>query len=314
MTIEHLNLEKNPLEFLLNDLEITEIITTGPSSIWFEKGGKLHQHTEHFTSATDYEKFMEFVFLQSQTFLTYEDPFAEGKYNDFRLSMVSKDITQDYIHMSLRRHPKTKWTIEKLVSLNWCTDEEAMQLKKLILDKHNFLIIGATGSGKTTVVNALLSEIKDNERAVIIEDTQELAIPNQISSRLLTRDDKNGTNKSINQNILVKKTLRLRPDRIVLGEIRGEEAKDFLMALATGHEGSFGTLHANNPSQALIRLEMLIQMGAPQWEITAIRKLIHLSLKNILVTKKTSSGQRKFDGLFQITSLEESGFLLERLI
>lgn len=307
-------IEKNDiLSSLLNDLEITEIITNGPNSIWYEKAGKLFKFSDSFTNEEEYNQFLEELYLESRSFITYEDPFADGKFRNFRLSVVGKDITQNFTQLNLRRHPVEKWSLELLCELEWCNIKDVQILKKLVNEKINFVVIGATGSGKTTISNALLNELNENERAVIIEDTFELQLPNEVSSRLLTRDDKNGSSKTINQNTLLKKSLRMRPDRIILGEIRGEEAKDFLLALATGHEGSFGTLHATSAAQALIRLEMLIQMGAPQWEISAIRKLIHLSLKNIIVTKKDLDGKRKLDGIYQITSLEESGFLLEKI-
>ncbi len=129
--------------------------------------------------------------------------------------------------------------------------------------------------------------------------------------KLLTREDPQKVHAPITQSDLVRRTLRLRPDRIIMGEIRGEEAKDFLMSLSTGHRGSFGTLHAQSPHQALLRLEMLIQLGAPQWSLQAIRRLIQLSLEFILITEKTSTGARKFAGLYRLSSLEDHGFLVE---
>ena len=186
-------------------------------------------------------------------------------------------------------------------------------LKKIIQLQKNFLVIGSTGEGKTTVVNALLSETDSYERSLIIEDTQEIQLPNSLSIRLLTRDETQNGLCSVDQGQLVKRALRLRPDRLVMGEIRGNEAKDFIMALSTGHRGSFGTLHAKDPQQALLRLEMLIQMGAPHWKLSAIRRLLSLSLDLIIATKKDSSGQRKLEGIYRINSLEENGFLIERL-
>jgi len=131
--------------------------------------------------------------------------------------------------------------------------------------------------------------------------------------KLLTREDPHGILPAIDQTQLVKRSLRLRPDRIVMGEVRGSEAKDFLMAMATGHSGSFGTLHAQDASQALIRLEMLIQMGAPQWSLTAIRRLIQLSLDYIIITGRAATGERQLKGVFRLCSLEDQGFLVEQV-
>jgi pilus assembly protein CpaF len=152
------------------------------------------------------------------------------------------------------------------------------------------------------------------DRVVMIEDTSELHSPNSASVKLLTRRDPHGHLRDIHQSDLLKQALRMRPDRIVMGEIRGEEAKDLLMAFATGHTGCMGTLHAETARQALIRLEMLIQLGAPQWGLHAVRTLIWLSLQNIVVVKKDKAGRRVLDGIYRVTALEEFGFLLERTV
>jgi pilus assembly protein CpaF len=179
--------------------------------------------------------------------------------------------------------------------------------------RKNFLIVGGTGTGKTSLINALLHTCSDNERALVIEDTAEIELPNLSSMKLLTRQDPQGILKPIDQGQLLCHALRLRPDRIVVGEIRGAEAKDLLMALATGHSGSFGSLHASDARQALIRLEMLIQMGAPQWSLSAVRRLIQLSLDYVLLVGKSANGERQFQGVFKICSLEETGFLIEKV-
>ena len=155
--------------------------------------------------------------------------------------------------------------------------------------------------------------MRSNERVILIEDTQELALPNSASTRLLTRKDAQGVLPIIDQMELVKQSLRMRPDRIVMGEIRGAEAKDLLMALSTGHSGSFATLHATDPQQALLRLEMLIQLGASFWSLEAIRNLIFLSLQNVIVVGRSPSGVRVLKGIYVLSSRETSGILVERL-
>jgi pilus assembly protein CpaF len=163
------------------------------------------------------------------------------------------------------------------------------------------------------VLNSLLDLLPENERVVVIEDSSEIALSNKASMKLLTREDPHGILPAIDQTQLVKRSLRLRPDRIVMGEVRGSEAKDFLMAMATGHSGSFGTLHAQDANQALIRLEMLIQMGAPQWSLTAIRRLIQLSLDYIIITGRATTGERQLKGVYRLCSLEDQGFLVEQV-
>lgn len=302
-----------PLEALFVDTEITEILVNGPNSIWFEKKGVLLQHTDHFLSETTYNNSLHRLCEKSQCQSTVEHPAATGYFEEFRLTLIRQELTRNHHHLSLRRHPKNPWTLERFLECGWASEKDINHLKDLIAKNRNFLIVGSTGSGKTSLINALLDTIAPNERAIVIEDTPEIALPNPSSMKLITREDPQGILKSVTQSDLLRHSLRLRPDRIVMGEIRGAEAKDLLMALATGHGGSFGTLHASDPRQALIRLEMLIQMGAPQWGLQAVRKLIQLSLDSILVVEKTPEGKRKFQGIYKICSLEENGFLVEKL-
>lgn len=302
-----------PLESLLQDADISEILVNGPECIWIEKNGQLQNHDDGFWSELTYRNALERICNRAKVQITVENPCADGSFENFRLSLIGAEVTQKNPHLSLRRHPENPWTFEKLIETGWCPSSNLELFQKIISQRKNFLVIGSTGSGKTSVLNSFLSLLSPNERVVSIEDTSEISLPNTASMKLLTREDANGILNSIDQTQLVKRALRLRPDRIAMGEVRGAEAKDFLMALATGHSGSFGTLHAKDPHQALIRLEMLIQMGAPQWSLQAIRRLIQLSLDCIVVTEKAPTGQRLFRGAYQITSLEEHGFLLEKM-
>jgi pilus assembly protein CpaF len=302
-----------PLNRLIEDEDISEILVNGPFAIWFEKKGTLFQHPDRFYSELSYRNCLERLTQASQTHITIERPCADGKFMDFRLSLVGHDLTQANVHFSLRRHPKNPWTFEKMAEHGWCSSAHIAQFKKIIETRKSFLVVGGTGAGKTSILNSFLNLLSPQERVVVIEDTSEIALPNSASMKLLTREDPQGILPSVDQTQLVKRSLRLRPDRLVMGEVRGTEAKDFLMALATGHSGSFGTLHAQDAHQALIRLEMLIQMGAPQWSLEAIRRLIHLSLDYVVVAEKNSLGQRRLKGIYKISSLEAQGFLLDEL-
>ncbi|MGZ3782239.1 MAG: CpaF family protein [Pseudobdellovibrionaceae bacterium] len=300
-----------PLSAPLLDEKITEIIVNGPLSIWIESDGQLVKHDDFFFSDLSFRNCVDRICQKANTFITKDYPCADGRFLDFRLSLIGSDLTQNSVHFSLRRHPRNPWTFFKLADKGWCSQNEISVFKKIIEQRKNFLVIGATGTGKTSVLNSFLNLLPQNERVVVIEDTSEIALPNLASMKLLTREDPQGILPMIDQGQLVKRTLRLRPDRIVMGEVRGAEAKDFLMSLATGHSGSFGTLHAQDASQALIRLEMLVQMGAPQWSLTAIRRLIQLSLDYIIVADRNFSGVRYLKGIYRLCSLEENGILLE---
>lgn len=302
-----------PLDVLFADEQISEILVNGPESIWFEKEGRLQRHEDLFLSEASFNNSLHRLCEKSQCQSTVEHPAATGYFEEFRLTLIRQELTRNHHHLSLRRHPKNPWTLPRLQVAGWCTDSDVGLLTDLIQQRRNFLIVGNTGSGKTSLINALLQKLSINERAIIIEDTPEIELPNSSCMKLITREDPQGLLKNVTQSDLLRHSLRLRPDRIVMGEIRGAEAKDLLMALATGHGGSFGTLHASDPRQALIRLEMLIQMGAPQWSLQAVRRLIHLSLDCILVVEKTPEGKRKFQGAYKICSLEENGFLIEKI-
>lgn len=300
-----------PIKNLISQENITEILINGPEQVWIEKEGSLEKYDDCFLSATTFGNFVDRLCSLSGVHATREHPSCDGAFGNFRLALVRENLTTTHAHISLRRHPENPWSFDRLAANGWCECVQIPLFHKLIQQKKNFLVIGSTGSGKTSILNALMSLIRPNERAVIIEDSAELSIPNPISMKLLTREDPQKIQSPITQADLVRRTLRLRPDRIVMGEIRGEEAKDFLMSLSTGHRGSFGTLHAQTPHQALLRLEMLIQLGAPQWSLQAIRRLIQLSLDYIVITEKTPAGARKFAGLYRLSSLEDHGFLVE---
>lgn len=301
-----------PIQDLIYDESVTEIIINGPDSVWFEKSGKLQAHPDSFASDLTYSNFINRICSVSHAQYTLDRPMLDGKFLDFRIHLISDEITKTKTVISLRRHPKNPWTLESFLHSEWCDANSIKAIKKIIHENENFIVIGGTGSGKTSLLNACLQEIAPNCRSILIEDTEELKVPNQISTRLLTRKDAQGILSNIDQSELLKQALRMRPDRIIMGEIRSVEAKDFLMALSTGHQGSFASLHATDAHQALLRLEMLIQLGAPNWSLEAIRNLIFLSLQKILVVERNSSGKRVLKGIYQICSRETSGILIER--
>ncbi len=300
-----------PLNLLFQDLEITEILVNSPDSIWFEKKGGLQLHDDIFFSNHSYENILEKISQKAGSHISLNHPYIESKFLDFRVTLIDKSLTGEQPLLSLRRHPLQAWNLDSLQAHGWCDQNQASAIKRMMADKRNFLVVGETGSGKTSVANACLQLLRPQERAILIEDCSELVVSNKCSVKLLTRDDPYGQLAQITQQDLIRRSLRLRPDRLVMGEVRGLEAKDFLMMLSTGHAGSFATLHARDPHEALIRLEMLVQLGAPQWSLVAIRRLIFLSLHFIVITERTSSGARRLKDIYKLVSLEESGFTLE---
>lgn len=302
-----------PLGELFQQADITEILVNGPFDIWFERNGRLQRYDDRFASRNSFRNYCFRLMEEARVQLTSEHPTAHGHLRQFRLHMIGGELTGSQVHLSFRRHPENPWTFEKLSANGWGQEDQIQEIQRIVDSHLNFLVVGGTGTGKTSVLNACLQRLPENERAVLIEDTLELKVPNPASMRLLTREDPNGILKKVDQTELVRNALRLRPDRLVMGEIRGDEAKDFLMALATGHAGSFGTLHAATAAQALIRLEMLVQIGAPNWSLSAVRRLIQMSLQAIVVIGRNEKGERLLEGVYRVSSLEENGLLLEKI-
>ena len=305
-------LGSGPLHSLIDDPEITEIIIDGKDLIFFEKQGLLKKHEDQFLSHFTFENFIHKIAgFKGEALPRLDRPFADMKWRDFRVHIITSPLTERSHHITLRKHPRESWTFEKLKEKNWAPIEAIELLKKLIKKKQNILIAGPTSSGKTSVLNACLSPILPNERVISIEDADELNLSNPFSVKLLTRLSTPHL-QPIDQSILVQQSLRMRPDRIVMGEVRGPEAGDLMMALATGHQGSMGTLHACHHKQALIRLEFLISSGKPSWNFQAIRQLILLGI-HIVVVLNRDNMKRRLKGIYQITGLEETGFLFDTL-
>lgn len=299
-----------PIHSLVSDHSITEIIITGHQSIWYEKSGKLHQHQDSFFSSSSYCAFLQRMSHDIGLITNLNIPYADGQWLDFRVHLITPPLSNKEPQLTLRRHPQNPWTYQQLESNNWSSPKNIETIKSWLKNKKSLLIIGGTGTGKTSVLNACLQEMPKSERVVIIEDSDEVQAPNLVSSKLKTRIDNQSVLQSIDTMELVKQALRMRPDRIVVGEIRGSEAKDFLLALSTGHGGSLCSLHADHPRQALIRLEMLTQMGAPQWSLNSIRQLIALSIHGIIHVERSAEG-RRLSGLYEIVCLEDTGFCLQ---
>lgn len=310
--IENEFLGYGPLDELISNTEVTEILVNNYKNIYFEKNGKLFKYDDHFFSEETYYSAMDRLAQHCGSCLTREKPYLEAQLNYLRISLVSGELSRGSAVLSIRKQPQIPWRLEKFKQIGFLTDSQEHILKKILHSQKNFLIVGNTSSGKTSLLQALLNELPQNERAIIIEDTQELHTQSTLSISLLTRADPNQSVTDVTMDDLLKRALRLRPDRIVVGEIRGSEARSLLMALSTGHTGSFGSLHAKSAQEALLRLEMLIQMGTTNWNLDSIRKLISLSLNYIVVVEK-SDGIRKLYGIYEINSLESSGFTFTKI-
>ena len=301
-----------PIDSLLLDTEITEILVNRYDEIFFEKSGLLIRHTDHFFSEGSYTNTLDRLAQQAGTYFNREKPFIEVQLGRMRITIIFSEISRGSSLLSIRLQPSYVWTFAELLRSGWCSENQYRLTQEIFKAKKNFLVVGGTGSGKTSLLQSFISQLSNTERGVVIEDTQELQIAQSACVSLLTREDPSHVVPDINMDDLLKRALRLRPDRLIIGEIRGAEAKSLLMAMATGHEGSFGSLHARTAEEAILRLEMLIQMGAPQWSIYSIRRLIGMTIQNIFVVHK-KNGRRCLQGIYQISSIEENGPTLYKL-
>lgn len=299
-----------PLKNLLKDSEITEILVLNRMQIWFEKKGVITQENKNFASLLDYQNFIHLVCDEAGVQFNYEHPYADGHWRGFRLHLCAPPISSD-VALTLRRLRQNHISLEELQQKNWCDLTSLEILKTGVLQKKNILVVGSTGSGKTTLLNALVAQAA-SDRCLFIEDTSELLTPIAFSHKLLTRKDYQGVLPDISLEDLLRQSLRMRPDRLIVGEVRGGEAKDLLMALSTGHNGSMTSLHSGSAADALLRLEMLVQMGAPQWNLRAIRRLIQSTVDWMVVTQKNKDVWN-LQGIYRIASLEEFGFSVEKI-
>ncbi|MGH1468123.1 MAG: ATPase, T2SS/T4P/T4SS family [Bdellovibrionales bacterium] len=297
---------------LLKDPSVTEIILQNSDDLVIEKNGELIGSK---WDPSDYKAELINEIIQALPKApTYEHPIASGVWREFRVQIINAPIVNKQPIIQLRRISKDG-DFRQLDPDQWSTSLEVIETlkEKFSIKRENFLIVGPTGCGKTTLLKALLSNYCQNERVLCIEDTPELPLVNEFSCNLKTYTSSTEEIKDVSLNDLVKASLRMRPDRIIMGEMRGEEASSFLLMLSTGHKGSGATLHAHTSQDALYRLEMLIQMGS-SWSLETVRRLIRTSLDCIIVLDKDpTTGARYIKEVSEIAGLEESGFLVHHL-
>ena len=306
--------QSGPLTSLLDKEEVNEIIVNQYDKIWIEKQTSLTLLEDSFLSEISYLNFLKRICEDIKTDFNIEKPFAEGRWKNFRTHIISSPLSSKCPLLTLRRTSLNRWSLDDLIKQGWSHNPATLSLLNNIIEQRkNILVVGPTGSGKTTLINALLQLTPSSERSLIIEEVDEIKTPNEVSCKLLTHESLDKNFITYSQQDLIKHSLRMRPDRLILGEIRANEAKDFLQALATGHSGSLASIHASHPQQAILRLETLIQQ-ATNWSAQSIKKLIHLSLDYLILVEKKGE-ERKLKGVYQIAGLEDRiGLLIETVL
>lgn len=300
-----------PLSGLMDDPLVTEIMINSYDQIFYERGSSVERLADSFVSAKSYRNFISRFILENEINPDLRKPTADGKWRNFRFHLILEPLAKATT-LTLRRQSQKIFPLTDFFDQSMAANQALVEVRSWLKNDFSFLIFGPTNTGKTSFLSCLMSHLPKSNRVLTIEDTDELILPNSISTKLLTRNSLDKDLLSYDQSDLVIQSLRMRPDRLVMGEIRGGEAKDFLLALSTGHKGSIGTLHSEDPHQALLRLEFLVQMGAPHWSVQAIRKLIKTSLYGLIELGRFD-GKRQIRGLYKIASLEPSGFCIETL-
>lgn len=294
------------LQELLEDDEITEIMVNGAGRIFYEKYGKVQQWDKCFYSKERLEDVIQQIVGKNNRIVNEYSPIVDTRLSDgSRVNIVLAPIAIDGSCISIRKFPKEPMTMERMLELNSIDEEVVALLKKFVEAKYNIFISGGTGSGKTTFLNALSAYIPRDERIVTIEDSAELQIqnvPNLV--RLETRNDNMETGNEITIRDLIKTALRMRPDRIIVGEIRGGEALDMLQAMNTGHDGSLSTGHANSCQDMLKRIETMVLMGI-ELPLEAIRAQIATGIDILVHLGRLRDRSRKVLDVVEITGYEE---------
>ncbi|MCS6854950.1 MAG: CpaF family protein [Elioraea sp.] len=294
-----------PLEPLLADERITDIMVNGPDNIYVEIGGKLEKSSVRFRDDQHAIAVAQKIAAAVGRRVDESSPMVDARLADgSRVNIVLPPLALDGACISIRKFARKRIDFARMVELGSLTENVAKLLEIAARCRLNVLISGGTGSGKTTLLNAMSRMIDHGERIVTIEDAAELQLQQPHVVRLETRPANLEGKGEITQRDLVRNALRMRPDRIILGEVRGPEAFDLLQAMNTGHDGSLGTLHANSARDALIRLENMVQMGNFGLPVRAIRTQIASAVDLIVQVERMRDGTRRVVQIAEVRGIE----------
>lgn len=298
-------IDYGPLVPLMEDPAVTEIMVNGHDDVWIERSGQLEPTTARFASEPALLLFINQVAAYVGRRISTEEPMLDARLPDgSRVNVILPPLSLNGPVVTIRRFARDVVTAEDLVRTQSATPAVLDFLHACVIAKRSILVSGRTGSGKTTLLNILSGWIPAGERIITIEDSAELQLRQPHWIRLETRPPDIDGRHEVTSRQLVRNSLRMRPDRIVVGEVRGGEAFDMLQAMSTGHEGSLSTIHANNPRDALQRLEALVLMAGlemPQW---AARDMIASALNVIVHLGRTDEGRRRIEKVSEIVGRE----------
>jgi pilus assembly protein CpaF len=294
-----------PLEPLLQDPAISDILVTTPRLVYVEKAGKLHRTPVEFKDNAHLLRIIEKVVSRVGRRVDESSPLVDARLPDgSRVNAAIPPVAVDGPLLSIRRFGRSALKGEDLVAKNSLTEGMLELLKAAVMARLNIVVTGGTGSGKTTLLNALSSYIPEDERIVTIEDAAELRMQQTHVARMETRPANVEGQGAIRIRDLVINALRMRPDRIIVGEVRGEEALDMLQAMNTGHDGSLTTVHANTPRDAVGRLEVMVGMGNANMSVRSIRQQVASAVDVFVQVARFSDGARRITHITEVTGME----------
>ncbi|UVE93779.1 CpaF family protein [Dietzia sp. B32] len=294
-----------PLEKLLEDPDITEIMVNGPDMIFVERAGQITRHPSRFTSEDHLRQVIERIVSRIGRRVDESSPLVDARLADgSRVNAVIPPLAVNGSSLTIRKFSKDPYQVHDLIRFGTITPEMAEVLQACVQARLNIIVSGGTGSGKTTLLNVLSSFIPEGERIVTIEDAVELQLQQDHVVRLESRPANIEGRGEITIRELVRNSLRMRPDRIVVGEVRGGETLDMLQAMNTGHDGSLSTVHSNSPRDAIARLETLVLMAGMDLPLRAIREQIASAVDVIIQLTRLRDGTRRITAVTEVQGME----------
>ena len=300
-----------PIQGLLNDPDVTEVMVNGPKNIYVERKGKLTKASVIFEDDDHVVRIIERIIAPLGRYINADSPTVDARLPDgSRVNAIVRPVSIDGPSITIRKFSKEKLKVSDLIQFESITESMAEFLRACVLARLNIVISGGTGSGKTTLLNIMSSFISDDERIVTIEDAAELQMQQDHVVRLETKPPNVEGYGEISIRDLVRNSLRMRPDRIIIGEVRSGEALDMLQAMNTGHDGSLATVHSNSPRDAIARLETLVMMAGMDLPLKVIRQQIASAVDLVVQQTRLKDGSRKVVAITEVAGMEGDTIIL----
>jgi pilus assembly protein CpaF len=294
-----------PIQHLLEDPSVSEVMVNGPNNVYVERDGKLTRTSVEFRNDDHVRQVIDRIILPLGRRVDEDKPTVDARLPDgSRVNAVVPPVAIDGPSITIRKFTKEKLGIQQLIEFGSITEQMAEFLRACVVSRLNIIISGGTGSGKTTLLNVLSSFIPEDDRIVTIEDAAELQLQQDHVVRLETKPPSVEGGGAVHVRDLVRNSLRMRPDRIIVGEVRGGEAIDMLQAMNTGHDGSLTTLHANSPRDGLSRLETMALMAGMEMPLSVIRQQIASAVDLIVQQSRLRDGSRKVINITEVAGQE----------